>query len=167
MADNCLVRDANGGRTVKKGRDLTMMRSGTQVSVRLDDGSFVRTQTRSMPWKLGSGIWVVSLCGFSGGYDLKRVRPVEVDPESIPERRSTIGCESPAQLPDSGPREQMYVALESAHDQVALAIEHLEFAWPHLCGPLRILIADANAQLGRALQKIKKGRKLTESIEPQ
>lgn len=47
--------------------------TGTPVLVVLDDYSIVSTVTRSPPWQLGHGAWVVSLKGRSGGFDLKRV----------------------------------------------------------------------------------------------
>ena len=53
-------------------RDLAV---GTAVDVRMDDGEVRRTRTRSAPWQLGSGHWVVLLEGISGGYSMKRVRP--------------------------------------------------------------------------------------------
>lgn len=47
--------------------------SGTAVEVTLDDGSTQQTATRSEPWQLGDGSWVVMLEGRIGGYDLARV----------------------------------------------------------------------------------------------
>lgn len=47
--------------------------SGAEVSVRLDVGSIFETTTRSAPWQLGHGAWVVLLEGKTGGYDLSRV----------------------------------------------------------------------------------------------
>jgi hypothetical protein len=55
---------------------LTRLPSGSTVHVRLDDGSTITTRTRSDPWQLGHGAWVVMLDGRTGGYDLSRVRLV-------------------------------------------------------------------------------------------
>ena len=55
------------------------MKASTPVKVLLDDGTFWHTLTRSEPWKLGHGQWVVMLAGKSGGYDLARVYPVQWD----------------------------------------------------------------------------------------
>lgn len=49
---------------------------GTPVTVKRDSGEILVTTTRSEPWQLGSGHWVVSVVGISGGYDLDRVMPV-------------------------------------------------------------------------------------------
>ncbi len=51
----------------------TKISAGTSVDVRLDDGTIWRTKTRSEPWQLGHGDWVVLLEGKSGGYSLSRV----------------------------------------------------------------------------------------------
>ena len=51
--------------------------SGTAVVLTHDDGSELRTRTRSEPWKLGDGTPVVLVEGKSGGYLLTRVRAVE------------------------------------------------------------------------------------------
>ena len=56
---------------------MKRLASGTEVVVRLDSGEDWRTRTRSEPWQLGSGDWVVLLVGRSGGYLLTRVRPAE------------------------------------------------------------------------------------------
>lgn len=53
---------------------LTTLKIGTAVMVRLDDGSDFATITRSEPWKLGHGEWVVKVEGISGGYLLSRIR---------------------------------------------------------------------------------------------
>lgn len=47
---------------------------GTPVLVRLDDGTDWETVTRSEPWELGHGGFVVLLKGRSGGFALERVR---------------------------------------------------------------------------------------------
>jgi hypothetical protein len=52
---------------------LTTLPSGTLVNVRKDNGDVVVTRTRSLPWRLGHGDWVVSLDGISGGYALSRI----------------------------------------------------------------------------------------------
>jgi hypothetical protein len=46
---------------------------GQPVTVTQDDGSQIDTYTRSAPWRLDSGTWVILLAGFAGGYALKRV----------------------------------------------------------------------------------------------
>lgn len=58
-------------------KTLQSMLPGTDVVVRADDGSLWHTQTRSFPWQLGHGTWVVSLVGKTGGYELDRVNPVK------------------------------------------------------------------------------------------
>jgi hypothetical protein len=52
---------------------LTTLPVGTPVVVTKDDGSQIHTKTRSTPWQLGHGAWVVSVEGISGGYDLSRI----------------------------------------------------------------------------------------------
>lgn len=47
---------------------------GTDVTVTRDDGSLWLTRTRTDPWQLGDGTWVVGLEGRAGGYLLDRVR---------------------------------------------------------------------------------------------
>lgn len=47
---------------------------GTPVVVTKDDGSEVRTKTRSIAWVLGEHTAVVMLEGIRGGYLLSRVR---------------------------------------------------------------------------------------------
>lgn len=54
--------------------DMTRLPVGTAVDVTLDDGTVWRTKTRSEPWQLKSGHWLVSLEGKAGGYSLERVR---------------------------------------------------------------------------------------------
>lgn len=49
---------------------------GTKVRVLLDDGSVFETETRSEPWRLGHGEWVVLGKGRTGGIWLKRVTPL-------------------------------------------------------------------------------------------
>jgi hypothetical protein len=48
---------------------------GMAVTVTKDDGATVNTRTRSLPWPLGHGHYVVLLEGASGGYDCNRVKP--------------------------------------------------------------------------------------------
>jgi hypothetical protein len=48
-------------------------RTGLDVDVRRDDGSVLQTFTRSVPWQLGHGQWVVKVDGIAGGYDVTRV----------------------------------------------------------------------------------------------
>ena len=57
-----------------------VFKAGTAVKVKLDDGSIWETKTRSEPWQLGSGQWVVLLEGRAGGYSLDRVTAAEVSP---------------------------------------------------------------------------------------
>lgn len=54
----------------------TALPSGTRVQVTLDDGSSWQTKTRSEPWRLASGHWVVLIEGRVGGYSLDRVTPI-------------------------------------------------------------------------------------------
>jgi hypothetical protein len=53
--------------------NMSTLPRGTEVVVRLDNGTKWRTRTRSEPWQLPSGHWVVLLGGRTGGYDLDRV----------------------------------------------------------------------------------------------
>jgi hypothetical protein len=46
------------------------------VRVLLDDGRVLETITRSEPWQIGSGHWVVLIVGRSGGMALERVTPL-------------------------------------------------------------------------------------------
>ena len=54
----------------------TKLPEGTPVLLRLDDGSQLSTRTRSVPWQLGHGAWVVLVYGKSGGWALERVEVV-------------------------------------------------------------------------------------------
>ena len=45
----------------------------TAVKLRLDRGEVVECRTRSKPWKLGSGHWVVAVTGRTGGFSILRV----------------------------------------------------------------------------------------------
>jgi hypothetical protein len=54
------------------------MPARTPVVVTMDDGTKWHTFTRSEPWQLAGGTWVVSLVGKTGGYLLDRVEPVKV-----------------------------------------------------------------------------------------
>lgn len=49
---------------------------GTDVILTLDNGTEVRTKTRSKAWVMGGHTSVVSVEGRAGGYDIDRVRPV-------------------------------------------------------------------------------------------
>lgn len=51
---------------------------GTGVIVKKDDGSDFRTVTRSEPWQLGDGQWVILVKGIAGGYAVERVRIEQV-----------------------------------------------------------------------------------------
>lgn len=53
-------------------------RPGIAVIVKMDDGRLKHTHTRSEAWNLGHGQPVVMLEGISGGYDLSRVTPMEI-----------------------------------------------------------------------------------------
>jgi hypothetical protein len=64
-----------------------MLEVGALVSVIKDDGTRWITRTRSEPWQLGSGHWVVLLEGRAGGYSLSRVSLVKENP--TPPRRET------------------------------------------------------------------------------
>lgn len=46
--------------------------SGARVIVVEDDFTVTLTTTRSAPWELGCGEWVVLLVGRAGGYSLER-----------------------------------------------------------------------------------------------
>lgn len=46
---------------------------GQPVTVTQDNGSALDTYTRSAPWRLDSGTWVILLAGFAGCYALARV----------------------------------------------------------------------------------------------
>ena len=52
---------------------------GRGVIVRLDDGKLKYTKTRSEAWELGHGQPVVMVEGISGGYDLARVKPFDIE----------------------------------------------------------------------------------------
>lgn len=59
----------------------TAMKTGTEVVVHRDAGGWLRTVTRSEPWQLDGGQWVVLVEGIAGGYALERVKtapPVQV-----------------------------------------------------------------------------------------
>lgn len=51
-----------------------------RVRVTLDDGSKLETRTRSQPWQLGDGTWVVLLEGRTGGYLLSRIEQIDTEP---------------------------------------------------------------------------------------
>lgn len=51
---------------------------GTHVDLVLDDGSRMRTKTRSIAWNLGHGQPVVKVDGKSGGWLLSRVVPLAI-----------------------------------------------------------------------------------------
>ena len=53
-----------------------LYRVGTEVIVKMDDGSDVRTRTRSEAWLLQGHTAVILLEGRTGGYLLERLRPV-------------------------------------------------------------------------------------------
>ncbi len=59
--------------------DKTVMSVGTKVTVRKDSGEIVHTETRSEPWQLAHGAWVVLLKGITGGYDLDRVESTKTN----------------------------------------------------------------------------------------
>lgn len=47
--------------------------AGTAVRIAEDDGSVTHTKTRSLPWQLGHGAWVVLVEGRAGGYSCERM----------------------------------------------------------------------------------------------
>lgn len=55
----------------------TKLRTGARVIVRLNNGNVRLTRTRSVPWQLGHGAWVVLLEDRAGGYDLDRVEVLD------------------------------------------------------------------------------------------
>lgn len=58
-------------------------REGVAVDVQKDDGTVVRTKTRSAAWLMGEHSAMVLLDGISGGYSLERVTAVEPVPEPL------------------------------------------------------------------------------------
>ena len=52
---------------------------GIEVDVKKDDGSIVRTKTRSKAWLMGGHTAMILLEGISGGYMLQRVTVVAAD----------------------------------------------------------------------------------------
>ena len=62
-------------RVEESGKAAARLTNGMRVIVMLDDGSERETHTRSDPWQLGHGEWVVKLDGIAGGYSTMRVRP--------------------------------------------------------------------------------------------
>lgn len=57
-------------------RAARLNRIGMPVMVTKDDGHHLWTLTRSLPWQLGHGQWVIQVNGKSGGIDVMRVEPV-------------------------------------------------------------------------------------------
>lgn len=87
-AETLAMRDENLAHLVsikkkiaKKPRAISRIQQrmlpGTDVVVTLDNTSLWYTQTRSFPWELSNGTWVVLLVGKTGGYALDRVQPVK------------------------------------------------------------------------------------------
>lgn len=73
---------AQTGMTMKPHKyDLQLWNSmhpvGSPCDLILDDGSMLRTKTRSIAWELGHGQAVVKVEGKSGGWLLERVRIFE------------------------------------------------------------------------------------------
>ncbi len=60
---------------IGKRHKLQHLPIGTKVSLQLDNGQWEATTTRSHPWQLGHGQWVVQVEGRAGGYDLDRIIP--------------------------------------------------------------------------------------------
>lgn len=58
--------------------DPTSWPIGTRVALTEDDGSTTTTVTRSVPWQLGDGTWVVLVHGRAGGYLLERMREAPI-----------------------------------------------------------------------------------------
>lgn len=74
---------------------------GTPVLVRRDDGTLLDTVTRSEPWQLGGGTWVVAVQGIAGGYALSRVTPharVTAAIDSRPRGEALIGDNGKGQV---------------------------------------------------------------------
>lgn len=62
--------------------DVTKLTEGSSVFVLDDLGKLWSTKTRSAPWKLGHGTWVVLLEGRTGGYDVGRIF-LRQEPEAL------------------------------------------------------------------------------------
>jgi hypothetical protein len=61
---------------------------GHPVIVVKDDGTEFQTNTRSAAWTIGNGRAVIKISGITGGYDLARIRPMEVHAEASSALRS-------------------------------------------------------------------------------
>lgn len=57
--------------------DPTRWLIGTQVRLTEDSGETTATKTRSTPWQLGDGHWVVLVVGKTGGYSVSRMEAVQ------------------------------------------------------------------------------------------
>jgi hypothetical protein len=66
---------------LEQSKRASALKDGMSVEVTKDDGSIVRTKTRSDPWFMGGHTWMVLLEGFSGAYACARVKPA---PEARP-----------------------------------------------------------------------------------
>lgn len=53
---------------------------GMDVWLEKDGGHVVPTKTRSLPWQLGHGAWVVQVEGVAGGYNILRITPRPLKP---------------------------------------------------------------------------------------
>jgi hypothetical protein len=75
--DDFLPRRAVAGRggvmKRKYARSVPVWPIGTSVDVLRDDGTTTRTKTRSEPWQLRHGEWVIMVEGIAGGYLWSRV----------------------------------------------------------------------------------------------
>lgn len=74
MSRPAALRRANAAAGVARGD----MPAGTLVDFERDFAAGkLRTYTRSVPWRLGDGTWVVAIEGVAGGVSLERVQPVD------------------------------------------------------------------------------------------
>lgn len=65
----CLGQPSNAEHVAALAAEI---REGARVHALDDMGGITATTTRSDPWQLGDGTWVVSLVGRTGGYSLER-----------------------------------------------------------------------------------------------
>jgi hypothetical protein len=63
-------------RLQKQAEHAATIKSGAVIDYTDDIGQVHRTRTRSQPWQLGHGAWVVAIDGKAGGYDVDRVKVV-------------------------------------------------------------------------------------------
>jgi hypothetical protein len=58
-----------------------LLKNGMAVKYYEDDGSITLAQTRSEPWMLGHGQWVIKITGKTGGVDCARIKIHSPDPQ--------------------------------------------------------------------------------------